>query len=82
MDTRNYVKKPTPITAIQFKKSNLFDCFKFCNKITLDKKDLKYYIDTPDGLKQIEYGDYIIKEISGEYYPCNQNIFLKSYSGI
>ncbi len=37
------------------------------------------YVDTLEGRHEAKPGDYIIKGIKGEFYPCKPDIFLKSY---
>lgn len=37
------------------------------------------YIKTLEGNMRVEEGDYIIRGIKGEFYPCKPDIFLESY---
>ena len=39
-------------------------------------------IPTLEGTMKGDYGDYIIKGIQGEIYPCKPDIFLKTYESI
>jgi hypothetical protein len=41
-----------------------------------------FYIRTLEGVMQVGYGDYVIKGIKGEIYPCKPDIFEASYSEI
>lgn len=36
-------------------------------------------IDTLEGSMEAEIGDYIIKGVHGEIYPCKPDIFHKTY---
>lgn len=36
-------------------------------------------IETLEGLMIVREGDYVIKGIAGEYYPCNPDIFNRLY---
>lgn len=36
-------------------------------------------IDTLEGEMEVEIGDYIIKGIKGEFYPCRSDIFEATY---
>jgi hypothetical protein len=36
-------------------------------------------IDTPEGTMRAERGDWIIRGIQGEIYPCKPDIFEASY---
>lgn len=36
-------------------------------------------IETLEGLMRVSLGDYVIRGISGEFYPCKPDIFEKTY---
>jgi hypothetical protein len=36
-------------------------------------------IDTLEGTMRANYGDWIIKGVNGEFYPCKPDIFEKTY---
>ena len=40
------------------------------------------YINTLEGDMQADKGDYIIKDINGEIYPCKPDIFHKTYEKV
>lgn len=40
------------------------------------------YIETLEGRMQISDGDWIIKGVHGEFYPCKPDIFQKTYEKI
>ncbi|MFW9970266.1 MAG: hypothetical protein ACFFDF_08710 [Candidatus Odinarchaeota archaeon] len=46
--------------------------------IEIDNK-IACEIKTFEGWMHGNYGDYIIKGIKGEYYPCKADIFEKTY---
>lgn len=37
-------------------------------------------IPTLEGVMHANYGDYIIKGVAGEFYPCKRDIFLQTYA--
>lgn len=39
-------------------------------------------IRTLEGLMTAQMGDWIIKEVSGEFYPCKPDIFAKTYEQV
>lgn len=47
----------------------------FNNEVTLDIKTL-------EGLMHVSKGDYVIKGVEGEYYPCKPDIFEKTYEKV
>lgn len=41
--------------------------------------DVKFMIRTLEGVMEASVGDYIIRGIKGEIYPCKPDIFLATY---
>lgn len=41
-----------------------------------------FYIPTLEGNMKVSMGDYIIKGVNGEFYPCKPDIFDKTYEDI
>lgn len=41
-----------------------------------------FYIQTLEGKMRADIGDYIIKGIKGEFYPCKPDIFLQTYEKV
>lgn len=41
-----------------------------------------FYIPTLEGDMKANIGDYIIKGINGEFYPCKPDIFDKTYEEV
>lgn len=39
-------------------------------------------VDTPEGRMRGEVGDWIIKGVNGEIYPCKPDIFAKTYEAV
>lgn len=90
---KKYKKKPVIVEAIQFvntdERINLIKKFvgeSFISKQGWDTLNLKtvrnYYIKTLEGDMNVSQGDFIIKGINGEFYPCKSDIFLKTYEEI
>lgn len=90
-----YRKKPVVIDAIQFNGTNIDECMDFggddspiCFECTLiDGKSLNeiggnLMIETLEGDMKISVGDYIIKGIKGEFYPCKPDIFEATYEKV
>lgn len=81
----NYVKKPIVIQAVKFTADNIEGLREFCGAALGEVTDTEAHIRTlEDGAAhQVEHvatiGDYIIKGIKGEFYPCKPDIFLASY---
>lgn len=90
-----YRKKPVVVEAIKWD-GNRHKVMKFCgnliaknpdeSKIAFSKdgpvEDRKVYIKTLEGTMTVDYGDYIIKGVEGEFYPCKPEIFHKTYEKV
>ena len=89
-----YMKKPIVIEAIQWTKENDVELEHWLSKeksVELEIDDHLYVagvgtpyiskiqIKTLEGTMEASYGDYIIKGINGEIYPCKPDIFEKTY---
>lgn len=72
-------KKPIVVDAIQWTGENYLDIVKSYNTIRiLQQKDL-LIIGTPEGFMTAQIGDWIIRGIAGELYPCKPDIFSATY---
>ena len=50
--------------------------------ITLDPEQRVIQIDTLEGEIEASYGDWIIKGVKGEFYPCKPDIFEMTYEKV
>ncbi|WP_407690379.1 hypothetical protein [Salimicrobium halophilum] len=39
-------------------------------------------IETLEGTMRADVGDYVIKGVNGEFYPCKPDIFEKTYEAV
>jgi len=46
----------------------------------LEKRGMK--IETLEGCMKAQFGDYIIKGVQGEFYPCKPDIFEATYEKV
>ena len=75
-----YRKKPVVIEAVQFNGRNSADIHEFCGDKVREPVGKDYLeIETLEGIHIASPGDYIIKGIKGEFYPCKPDIFEKTY---
>lgn len=91
-----YRKKPVEIEALAWDGKNHRDMFNFLGGA--DSEPLRisgenFYIDhgkvegglmikTLEGEHKATVGDYIIKGVNGEFYPCKPDIFKKTYDQV
>ncbi len=77
-----YRKKPIVIEAMQYDGKNCVEVLKFMGKQN-DYADLTPFdipiIYTLEGELTASVGDWIIKGIKGEFYPCKPDIFEATY---
>ena len=84
-----YRKKPVEIEAVEFRgfghsQGNGFDLISWVdpdgNKAWGYNGD--FLIETLEGVMTARPGDYIIKGVQGEFYPCKPDIFLQTYEPV
>lgn len=75
-----YRKKPVVIEAIELTRTNLAEVDKFVDvpHIT-DPSKGEIIIPTLEGNMAATIGDYIIRGVQGEFYPCKPDIFEQTY---
>jgi len=42
----------------------------------------EFKVDTLEGTMKGKPGDYLVQGINGEQYPCDKEIFEKTYDGV
>ena len=84
-----YRKKPVIIEAIQFEDNSdrIIEIHEFMGgdtiRVNYEDKDNPYLkIETLEGIMKASVGDYIIKGVNGEFYPCKPDIFEKTYERV
>ena len=81
-----YTKKPVTIEAMQFTNETKDQVFNFitCNKqADFDEDGIPILkIQTLEGIMTARFGDYVIKGVNGEFYPCKPDIFHKTYDEV
>lgn len=81
-----YRKKPVVIEAIKWTGENLLEVESFAQGFTKsdveEGKETYLYIQTLEGYLRATLGDFIIKGIKGEFYPCKPDIFEATYEAV
>ena len=89
-----YRKRPVEVAAIQYNGFNADEIDTFVgHKLHRDIIDTAYQagaappvmrlvISTPEGDMTASPGDWIIKGVKGEYYPCKPDIFQQTYEPV
>ena len=84
-----YRKKPVEIEALQFlddvdritELSNFIDN-QYVRVSYKDPKNPKLLIKTLEGVMEASVGDYVIRGVHGEFYPCKPDIFNETYEEV
>lgn len=77
--SKKYRKKPVVIDAIQWTGDNFADIILFTDCVSKLDSEQDLAIHTLEGIMIASLGDFIIKGIKGEFYPCKPDIFAKTY---
>ena len=84
------VTKEIPCKYSIHKETNSIEIAQFMRKIINVRTEPngtaegRIYIEIPtlEGVMQANIGDYIIKGVNGEFYPCKPDIFKKTYEKV
>ena len=80
--TVRYRKKPVEIEAVRWTGENLEEIKDFAKGALVRRGPAGIAIDTLEGRMRADKGDYIIKGIAGEFYPCKPDIFKATYEEV
>lgn len=84
---KKYKTKPCEIEAIKWTGDNFEEISKFTNckaymELMYSSMKEELIIKTLEGDMMSTVGDYIIKGLRGEFYPCKPDVFHKKYEEI
>ena len=80
---QKFVKKPVVVEAIQYNGINITEIESFVGAklpTVWTSDDTQLIIPTLEGNMKVSKGDYIIKGIKGEFYPCKPDVFKSTYN--
>src|SRR5690625_3982027 len=85
IEPKTYRKKPVHVSAIEFNGNN----GKQVEKFVYGESHEKYFASSPhmtiqalEGDMKVPKGDYIIRGVAGEFYPCKPDIFKATYEEV
>jgi len=89
-EIKQYRKKPVVIEAVRFcagERGNFNDIVNWTKArqwfADMDNADECYfYISTSEGRVIVRNGDYIIRDVKGEFYLCKPDIFEQTYEEV
>jgi hypothetical protein len=78
-------KKPVVVDSMQFTMESKNQCYNFVRGNCFAhfvNGEPALTIETLEGNMTAREGDWVIKGVNGEFYPCKQDIFEKTYEPI
>ena len=76
-----YRKKPVVVEAEQY----IASTYKYSSGSLFDQAHMQWgtgpdpFIPTLEGIMTVSDGDYVIRGVAGEFYPCKPDIFEATY---
>lgn len=80
--SNKYRKKPVVIEAMRLTDSNEIKVTEFMGLNEGKLTACGIEIETLEGTMKASIGDYIIKGVQGEFYPCKPDIFEQTYEEV
>ena len=85
-----YRKKPVEVEAHQLMPFNVTEVAEWCGGQMVEEIDpinvqnlyVGLNIATLEGVMRASQGDYVIRGVKGEFYPCKEHIFEATYEEI
>ena len=78
-----FSKRPVVIDAVQFTGWNDAEVLRFCpNARHPEDAKPNLIIPTAEGEMLASVGDWIIRGVEGEFYPCKASVFAKTYDPV
>lgn len=81
---KSYKTKPVEIKAVEWTGENKEEVYEFANGngFFVGFVDDIFFINTFKGVRRASVGDYIIKGVRGEFYPCKPDVFYERYEEV
>lgn len=81
MNPRTFFKRPINIQAERVTSANIQEIAAWCNG-AVQARPTGLYVPTLEGPLFAQLGDWIIRGIRGEFYPCKPDIFEATYDEV
>lgn len=78
MSVKRYIKKPIPVQAMQYNGDNWREIEEWADAVHW-RSSTSMAIKTLEGTMIANVGDWIIRGVAGEFYPCKNEIFRATY---
>lgn len=81
MSAQKFRKKPVVIEAMRYTGVNGYEVGGFVGYADRNEQN-QFMIHTLEGVMAADPGDWIIKGVQGEFYPCKPDIFEATYEAV
>lgn len=82
---KTFIKKPVKVQAVQWTGDNYDEVVNFAGELNVEWS-AEYYnkliVHTLEGDHYASLGDWIIRGVIGEFYPCKPYIFKQTYEEV
>lgn len=77
---QKFTKKPVTIEAVLYQGDVGRLPYEFAAAVKSHAKGGSAFIQTLEGVMECQIGDWIIKGVKGEFYPCKPDVFVTTYA--
>lgn len=83
MSSTKFRKKPVVVEARgPLSNTNVLDIMHWCGGREWDTDPAELKIRTNEGIMTVSEGDWVIRGVKGEFYPCKPEIFELTYEPV
>lgn len=83
---KTFIKKPVQVQAVKWTGYNIDEIQKFvgnqCTFVSNGSSNPHLIVYPLEGVLHAEIGDWIIRGVKGEIYPCKPDIFGQTYEEV
>ncbi len=85
---QRFRKKPVVIEAMQYTPNAIEELNEWLKGVEDDRGNPAMFgpvmglIPTPEGVMEVHFGDWVIKGVAGEFYPCKPDIFEATHEAV
>lgn len=79
---RRFRKRPVVIEAVQYDGTNITALRGWTMDVTWSDTHDTWAVRTLEGDMRLDVGDWVIRGVHGEHYPCKAEIFDKTYEPV
>lgn len=81
---QKYRKKPVEVEAVKYDGKNTQDIMDWSEGAITEHPGNPYVLsmEAQGGTVTVEPGDYIIRGVEGEFYPCKASVFVATYDAV